>query len=332
MASSSIKRRVITPPRSKRVPKDLCGQAMNNEDSSAAIRSKDIDNNTARGVTRKRNANDSSVKSRKKGTGAKRESFEGRCKHLIDFIDEFGHSHVPRKFPAYPTLGKWCSKMRCAYKKIQLGLTPKSTNLTPDQIERLEEIGFKWNFVSQGTTTFEQRLRDLEAFKSEFGHCHIPWTFPANPSLGHWCSVMRSSYKQIQQGQRPRRNLTQDQIQRLEEIGLKQDLAKQDYKTFEQRCRDLEAFKIKFGHCNVPFKYSDDPSLGRWCNLTRYTYNQKQGQTPKRALTEYQIERLEEIGFKWKLDNVQGLTLTLTIVGCEMTMLKRVFSDDPKLC
>ena len=44
---------------------------MTNPDSSAAIvRSKDMDNSTARGftVTRKRNAEDSSFKSRKKGT------------------------------------------------------------------------------------------------------------------------------------------------------------------------------------------------------------------------------------------------------------------------
>jgi hypothetical protein len=52
--------------------------------------------------------------------------------------------------------------------------------------------------------------------------------------------------------------------------------------------------------------------------------------TPKIDLTGDQIERLEEIGFKWKLNNVQGLSLTM--VGCDMTTMKRVFSDDPKLC
>jgi len=41
--------------------------------------------------------------------------------------------------------------------------------LTQDQIERLEEIGFKWKIRE----TFEQRCRDLEAFKRDFGHCHV---------------------------------------------------------------------------------------------------------------------------------------------------------------
>ena len=63
------------PRRSERVPKDPCDKAMTNPDSSAAIRSNDMDNSTARGVTRKRNADDSSTKSRK-GTAARTGSFE----------------------------------------------------------------------------------------------------------------------------------------------------------------------------------------------------------------------------------------------------------------
>jgi len=82
---------------------------VNDPDSSAAIRSTDMDSGAARGVTRKRNAEDSSFKSRKKGTAARTGSFEGRCKQLIDFIDEIGHCNVPRKFSADPSLGNWYS-------------------------------------------------------------------------------------------------------------------------------------------------------------------------------------------------------------------------------
>jgi len=45
LSTSTIKRRVaIMPRRSQTVPKGLCDQVMNNQDSGAAIRSKDIDN------------------------------------------------------------------------------------------------------------------------------------------------------------------------------------------------------------------------------------------------------------------------------------------------
>ena len=109
MASASITTRVIMPRRLRRVPKGLCNQAMTNPDSSASTRSNAIDNNTETGVTRKRkrNAQDSSTKSRKKSTAARKESFEGREKQLIDFIDEFGHCNVSRKYSVDPSWGKW---------------------------------------------------------------------------------------------------------------------------------------------------------------------------------------------------------------------------------
>jgi len=139
---------------------------------------------------------------------------------------------------------------------------------------------------------------------SALQHCNVPSKYSVNPPLGHWCSVIRCAYNQTQQGQTPKRKLTPDQIECLEEIGFKWKLANVP-ETFEQRCRDLEAFKSEFRHCNVPSKYSANPSLGYWCNKTRCAYNQiQQGQTPSRNLTRYQIERLEEIGFKWKLANV----------------------------
>jgi hypothetical protein len=188
MASASITTRVITPRRSKRVPKGLCNQAMTNPDSSASTRSNAIDNNTETGVTRKRkrNAQDSSTKSRKKSTAARKESFEGREKQLIDFIDEFGHCNVPFRYSVDPSLGQWCIKMRYTYNKIQQGKTPKS-NLAQDEIDRLEKIGFKWKVAK---AVFEQRCHDLEAFKSEFGHCHVPNKSSADPSLGAWCNTM----------------------------------------------------------------------------------------------------------------------------------------------
>ena len=110
----------------------------------------------------------------------------------------------------------WSSNVRVAYKKIQQGQTPRR-NLTQDEIERLEEICFKW----KRKETFEEGLRDLEAFKSRFGHCNVSYWYLANPSLGKWCSKMRCANNQIQQGQTPKRNLTADQIARLQEIGFK---------------------------------------------------------------------------------------------------------------
>ena len=73
---------------------------------------------------------------------------------------------------------------------------------------------------------------------------------------------------------------------------------------FKQRCHDLEAFKTKFGHCNIPQRYSVDPSLGHWCNQMRVAYNQiQQGNPMNCKLSQDRIVHLKEIGFKWKVND-----------------------------
>ena len=91
----------------------------------------------------------------------------------------------------------------------------------------------------------ELHCRELEAFKSEFGHCNVPTRYSVNPSLGHWCRAMRYSYNKMQQGQKPRSNLTQELIKCLEEIGFKWKVK--------------ETIESEVGHCNVRRKNSADP-------------------------------------------------------------------------
>ena len=94
--------------------------------------------------------------------------------------------------------------------------TKEQFHSTPGQIERLEEIGFKWKVQE----TFEQRYHDLKTFKSEFGYCNVSCK-AAYTSLGNGCGTMRHSYNQIHKGQTPWSNLTQDEIECLEEMNFK---------------------------------------------------------------------------------------------------------------
>jgi hypothetical protein len=71
--------------------------------------------------------------------------------------------------------------------------------------------------------TFDERIKDLMAFKAEFGHCNVPKTRSSNNkhySLGIWCSNMRESYKAIKDGRSPVRKLSKADIQRLENAGF----------------------------------------------------------------------------------------------------------------
>jgi hypothetical protein len=55
----------------------------------------------------------------------------------------------------------------------------------------------------------------------------------------------------MRRGKKPVYNISQDRIESLEEIGLDWKFNVFEQKILEQRCRDLDAFKSEFGHCNV---------------------------------------------------------------------------------
>jgi hypothetical protein len=58
------------------------------------------------------------------------------------------------------------------------------------------------------------------AFKAMYSHCDVSKT-GKNASLGQWCSEMRASYKKIQNNQKPKMKLSDEQIQRLNDAGFK---------------------------------------------------------------------------------------------------------------
>ena len=74
-------------------------------------------------------------------------------------------------------------------------------------------------------------------------------------------------------------------------------------KSFEERFEELLKFKQKFGHCNAPHtKSSEYYSLGMWSSNLRSSYIQLQkGENRHHKLTDANIQRLEEAGFKWTL-------------------------------
>ena len=78
-------------------------------------------------------------------------------------------------------------------------------NLSHDRIARLEKIGFKCKLI---------------AFKeeSDFGHCNAPQQYPADSSLVRWCKSIRATSNKIQKGMQTNLILSQDRIDRLEDI------------------------------------------------------------------------------------------------------------------
>ena len=255
------------------------------------------------------------------------ERFNIYCDQLVSFKKEFGHCHVPWNYKKSPGLGNWCNSIRAAYTILHNKKTndndnananaanangsgsgnaatekekekDKKISLSPARLQRLKEIGFDFSGKNQDEK-FEKQCSALLKFKKEKGHCNVPQRYTANPSLGQFCTNMRVAYNCLLVGKKPKHNLSQDRIERLEEIGLKWKV--KDYEErFEKHCRALEEFKAKHGHCNVSKNFKEDSTLATWCHQIRFAYHQKnKGKKPGLCVSKIRIERLEAIGFKW---------------------------------
>ncbi|WP_080132990.1 DEAD/DEAH box helicase [Chlamydia suis] len=197
------------------------------------------------------------------------EAWEENFLELKRFREEHGHCKVPQRYPQNPQLASWVSKQRVDFKK---------GDLSEDRIARLEELGFVWDITEEA---WEENFLELKRFREEQGHCNVPSVYPQNPSLGVWVKHQREYFKSAK--------LAEDKIERLEEIGFVWDVLKE---VWEENFLELQRFLEEHGHCNVPHRHPQNPSLGVWVSTQRYAFK-------KGKLSEDKVERLEEIGFVW---------------------------------
>jgi hypothetical protein len=94
--------------------------------------------------------------------------------------------------------------------------------------------------------------------------------------------------------------LSDEKIQRLNDVGFKLSLKALPKKSsvFDNRFNDLMSFKAKYGHYDVSC-IGENSSLGRWRILLRASYkNIQNNQMPRIKLSDDQIQRLNDAGFK----------------------------------
>ena len=126
----------------------------------------------------------------------------------------------------------------------------------------------------------ERWIKELVAFKKEYGHCKVPFRSRTYGALAYWVHALRK--------RRTRGKLSKEQIRRLDELGFTWSHASE----WAKRLHELEAFKKKHGHCNIPVRSKTHATLGRWVHNQRQ--QRKQGQ-----LNEERIRRLDELGLTW---------------------------------
>ena len=155
--------------------------------------------------------------------------------------------------------------------------------------------------------SWEDRLKQLEAYKQEHGNLLIPIRYKLNPSLGKFVHNTREQYKlfhkQTRDGYKKKCSLTAERIRQLEELGFAwtTQRTKQQNEDWQARLEQLQEFKNQHGHCLVPHGYTVDPSFAEWIHRQRTTYASMLKATKVNPVVKERMERLTTMGFNFSV-------------------------------
>lgn len=216
-----------------------------------------------------------------------------RLEELREYAKREGHVRVPKHYSENPQLGRWTSTQRTQYRYYKEG---KLSKLSDEQVQQLEEVGFQWcNEKGHGPRieTWEQRWKELKEYQEKHDLIGVPLS--DNSPLSRWFRYQHSQYQLYKEGETC--SLSDDQIRRLEELGIDKFKNVRDQK-WDGLLEQLKEFRDEHGHCRVPQQYAPNPTLGNWVNTVRQQYfkAQEEGQ-PNPRLTDEKINQLSEIGF-----------------------------------
>jgi hypothetical protein len=104
----------------------------------------------------------------------------------------------------------------------------RSSPLTQERINLLNQIGFTWTIRSRDTLgeSWNHRLEELKRFKAKHGHCMVPSRYAESPELGIWVGTQRTQYRLYMKAKESGAEITgtslmdEHRIRLLEELGF----------------------------------------------------------------------------------------------------------------
>jgi superfamily II DNA or RNA helicase len=197
---------------------------------------------------------------------AQSSKWEKAFQHLSIFVKREKHCRVPAKHVEDQfRLGGWIGTQRA-----------KSAKLTPDQLARLNALGFVWDPIED---QWEEGFRKLATFAKREKHCRVPRLHLENGfKLGSWVSNQRTKSSKLKP----------DQFARLNTLGFIWSSFEDQW---EEGFKSLTSYVKREKHCRVPFSHLEDGfKLGGWVSSQR---------ARAERLTPQQIARLNALGFVW---------------------------------
>ena len=209
----------------------------------------------------------------------------------LDRLKELKRYHIQHKncnnSRSYGKVLKvWVDKQRRDY---GLFIKGRASSMTVERMQKLESVGFEWYEhdnpvrmiwdIAGNNRRWMERFQELQSYKAKHGHCNVHTT---SGILGRWVNRQRLQRSQM----------TDDRVQKLELIGFQWFL-----RGATDWCQELQSYKAKHGHCNVPTKSG---KLGRWVKRQRLQYRLLKEGKPS-SMTDERVRKLELIGIEWSV-------------------------------
>ncbi len=214
------------------------------------------------------------------------------------FKESSGHTTPPFK---NQNLREFVKAVQDEYKKLT---TNKPSELTPDRIQTLKEIDFKFDGMDKPwTPAWKAKFDVLKKFKAMHGHCDVPRNYehPDMKGLSNWVKEQRKFYHKMLKGQPT--IMTPEKAEKLSQLGLtwaffklkNNGIGAGGRKSWDARFEELLEFHRQYGHTRVPAHF---PGLGSWVQNQRAYYKLLK-QNAKCPMSAEQANRLEQIGFEF---------------------------------
>lgn len=121
--------------------------------------------------------------------------------------------------------------------------------------------------------------------------------FSHHECLEQWVNKQRMQKRKRDNGQKS--SLTDHRVKLLDEAGFQWAKHKGDV-SWDQHYQELNEFYLQNGHCNVPTKYPENKSLGRWVSTQR-SQMKKWKRGSYSLMTNERYEKLCKLGFHFEL-------------------------------
>lgn len=197
-----------------------------------------------------------------------------------EYFDKFGSLEVPKtyKCSVENNLYHWINEQRKKYVK---------NLLEQSKIDLLEKIGMVWTPIS---SRWDIMYGLAKQYYEKNGDLLVPikTTIDGN-SLGNWISVQRKKYNNPNE---KTGKLSEEQIQRLDAIGMIWDAPEEEWLQMYKLCQEYHRIH---GNLRVNRNYViDGVKLGVWIGQQRVKFNRGD-----ESISEERIQKLNNLGMVW---------------------------------